>query len=172
MTTQKVGPVELALEIFKEIAENDVKSEKIGSKLRTRAREGPELMRTMGLIPTLSFYYAKAQDALLSSNKEPEPVAYMLYLKAILLYLEKIGIIQNASQVFYLQKEIEELQNKKDASRDERNKQIEEKRNQIKQNMLSILDDLLNKSSVAKNLLDPYLIEFKRLCEATWEREK
>jgi len=172
MTTQKVGPVELALEIFKEIAESDVKSEKIGSKLRTRAREGPELMRTMGLIPTLSFYYAKAQDALLSSNKEPEPVAYMLYLKAILLYLEKIGIIQNASQVFYLQKEIEELQNKKDASRDERNKQIEEKRNQIKQNMLSILDDLLNKSSVAKNLLDPYLIEFKRLCEATWEREK
>jgi CRISPR type III-B/RAMP module-associated protein Cmr5 len=172
MTTQKVGPVELALEIFKEIAENDVKSEKIGSKLRTRAREGPELMRTMGLIPTLSFYYAKAQDALLTSNKEPEPVAYMLYLKAILLYLEKIGIIQNASQVFYLQKEIEELQNKKDASRDERNKQIEEKRNQIKQNMLSILDDLLNKSSVAKNLLDPYLLEFKRLCEATWEREK
>jgi CRISPR type III-B/RAMP module-associated protein Cmr5 len=172
MTTQKVGPVELALEIFKEIAENDVKSENIGSKLRTRAREGPELMRTMGLIPTLSFYYAKAQDALLTSKKEPEPVAYMLYLKAILLYLEKIGIIQNASQVFNLQKEIEELQNKKDASRDGRNKQIEEKRNQIKRNMLSILDDLLKKSSVAKNLLDPYLIEFKRLCEATWEREK
>uniref|UniRef100_A0A7C1GKB9 CRISPR type III-B/RAMP module-associated protein Cmr5 n=1 Tax=Thermofilum adornatum TaxID=1365176 RepID=A0A7C1GKB9_9CREN len=172
MTTQKVGPVELALEIFKEIAENDVKSEKIGSKLRTRAREGPELMRTMGLIPTLSFYYAKAQDALLTSNKEPEPVAYMLYLKAILLYLEKIGIIQNASQVFYLQKEIEELQNKKDASKDGKNKQIEEKRNQLKRNMLSILDNLLNKSSVAKNLLDPYLIEFKRLCEATWEREK
>jgi CRISPR type III-B/RAMP module-associated protein Cmr5 len=172
MTTQKVGPVELALEIFEEIAENDVKSENIGSKLRTRAREGPELMRTMGLIPTLSFYYAKAQDALLASKKDPEPVAYMLYLKAILLYLEKIGIIQNASQVFYLQKEIEELQNKKDASRDERNKQIEEKRNQLKRNMLSILDNLLNKSSVAKNLLDPYLIEFKRLCEATWEREK
>jgi len=161
MASEKLDPVRFALEIFAEI-EKDVKSMKdeseVGSKLRTRAREGPELIRTMGLIPVLSFYYSKAREAL-QGKGGPEERAYMLYLKAILLYLDKIGIIGGASDIFAPRS----TEAGEGAKSDLEN---------IHSRLINILQDLSGKSHVAAKLLTPYLIEFKRLCEAVWESER
>jgi len=161
MASGRFDPVGSALKIFAEIGK-DIKSMKdesvVGSKLRTRAREGPELIRTMGLIPVLSFYYAKAREALLGKDGSEER-AYMLYLKAILLYLEKIRIIEGASDIFALQST-------------EAGEETKSRVKDIHSHFINILQELSKKSHIATKLLIPYLIEFKRLCEAVWESER
>jgi len=163
----RVDPVELAMETFTKIRNEIGDNEELGSKLRARAREGPELIRSLGLIPVLSFYYAKARDALLGGGGEEEK-AYLLYFKAILLYLERLGLVKGVSDVFDLQSK---LQNASGASSER--KELEKKlRNEIHERVINILQDLINRSFIASRLLTPYLIEFKRLCEAVWERER
>ena len=147
MSAQRLNPVELAIEIFTKIREEVGEDRVLGSKLRHRAREGPELIRSMGLIPTLSFYYAKARNALLGEGRSEER-AYALYLKAIMSYLEKIGLVKDVSHIFSSQSRPSDKE------------------------VLSVLDELSGKSLIAARLLNPFLIEFKRLCEAVWERER
>jgi CRISPR type III-B/RAMP module-associated protein Cmr5 len=126
-------PIELAVEIFLKI-KSEVKDESIGSKLRHRAREIPELIVSMGLIPTLSYCFAKA-----NSGEEVEP--YRLYLRAILDYLCSLKFLKEDSEEA-LNKSVETIKN------------------------------LSSISSVVTLFLNPFLIEFKRLCEATWKPER
>ena len=151
MSAQRLNPVGLAIEIFTKIREEVGEDRVLGSKLRHRAREGPELIRSMGLIPTLSFYYAKAREALVGGGDKEER-AYALYLMAIMSYLEKIGLVKDVSHVFSSQSRPSD-------------KEVHEK-------LISVLDELAGKSLIAARLLNPFLIEFKRLCEAVWERER
>jgi CRISPR type III-B/RAMP module-associated protein Cmr5 len=151
VSAQRLNPVELAIEIFTKIREEVGEDRVLGSKLRHRAREGPELIRSMGLIPTLSFYYAKARDALLGEGRSEER-AYALYLKAIMSYLEKIGLVKDVSHIFSSQSRPSD-------------KEVHEK-------LISVLNELSGKSLIAARLLNPFLVEFKRLCEAVWERER
>jgi CRISPR type III-B/RAMP module-associated protein Cmr5 len=151
VSAQRLNPVGLAIEIFTKIREEVGENRELGSKLRHRAREGPELIRSMGLIPTLSFYYAKARDALLGGGGSEER-AYALYLKAIMSYLEKIGLAKNVSSIFSSQSRPSD-------------KEVHDK-------LISVLNELSGKSLIAARLLNPFLVEFKRLCEAVWERER
>lgn len=108
----------------------------LGPKLRTRAREMPELVESIGLVPALSFYYAKAKD------KREESIAYRLYLRAILRYLtEGLGVLDLS---------IDDALN----------------------SPAETLEKLYPLSSVAASLLRPFLVEFKRLCEASWKAER
>ncbi len=88
----KINPVKIAMDIFLEIKQEINQNERLGSKLRTRAREIPELVEDIGLIPALSFCYAKA------NGKGEETKAYKLYLKAVLSYLKNLRIIENVNE--------------------------------------------------------------------------
>lgn len=151
MSAQRLNPVELAIEIFAKVREEVGEDRVLGSKLRHRAREGPELIRSMGLIPTLSFYCAKAREALMGGGGGEER-AYALYLMAIMSYLEKIGLVKDVSSIFGSQSRPSD-------------KEVHGK-------LISVLNELTGKSLIAARLLNPFLIEFKRLCEAVWERER
>ena len=157
------NPVKLAVDIFldirkelevkaREIAEGKIKKGEVskenaeeeigkiiesdlGPKLRARAREMPELIEDVGLIPALSFCYAKAK------GEDYESIAYGEYLTAILKYIiDKLGLL---------------------------NISVEEAKN----DPAKTLEELFPLSSVALSLLRPFLVEFKRLCEATWRKE-
>ncbi|RLE67383.1 MAG: type III-B CRISPR module-associated protein Cmr5 [Thermoprotei archaeon] len=146
MASQEIipDPIKLAVDIFLKIKEeikkpqkNKEKStmeetEELGSKLRARAREIPELIESIGLVPALSFCYAKAK------GEGEDAKAYMLYLKAILIYL------------------IDEL------------KLLDTSIDDALENPAETLEKLYSLSHVVVPLLRPFLIEFKRLCEATW----
>lgn len=152
MSEQRLNPVNLAISMFTQIRNEIGEDETLGSKLRHRAREGPELIKSLGLIPTLSFYYAKARDAMVGKG-DKESKAYALYLEAVLLYLEEVKIVKGIRDIF----------SQKPAEGSE--KEIHEK-------MVNTLKDISGKSYIAAKLLKPFLIEFKRLCEAVWERER
>lgn len=136
-------PVLAAITIFKDVRKeieelektNKKRRDEIGSKLRARARDVPELIEELGLVPALSFLYSKRAD-----------YDYRLMLKAILLYLQKTGVLSSRYDV---------------------NAMIEEGRAEDL-NMVDFLVNLRNKSSAIVPLLRPFLVEFKRLCEATW----
>jgi len=127
-------PIELVVDIFLKI-KSEVEDKSIGPKLRQRAREIPELIESMGLIPALSYCFAKAN----SGGKEAEP--YKLYIRAILEYLNSLK---------FLEEDLESVFN----------------------NSVETIKKLYPISSVVTPLLRPFLIEFKRLCEATWKPEK
>ncbi|MEM1509196.1 MAG: type III-B CRISPR module-associated protein Cmr5 [Thermofilaceae archaeon] len=125
----------LVEEISKKFEEEKNKREfekKLGGKLRTRAREAPELIEEIGLVPALSFFYSKRD------NEE-----YKLMHWAILRYLKNINVVTTVDN-------IDSAINSPDI-------------------MINLLKELLTKSVVATPLLRPFLVEFKRLCEATWE---
>lgn len=131
MTSKSLDPVRAAIEIFIKIRD-EVGSEKEGSKLRARSRDAPEMFESMGLIPALSFFYSK------KDNKD-----YRLMLKAILLYLKKIGVVSSGQDVDAL------ISNPRQ--------------------MVDELQNLFEKSKAILPILRPFLVEFKRLCEASWE---
>ncbi len=76
-------------------------------------------------------------------DKEAEK-GYELMLRAILEYLKKLNIIT---------KNVETLLSNHNE-------------------MIETLKELRGKSSIISPLLRPFLIEFKRLCEALWEEER
>ncbi|MEM1632252.1 MAG: type III-B CRISPR module-associated protein Cmr5 [Thermofilum sp.] len=136
-TRQLNDPVRAALSIFTSIKrelESTAESKELGRKLRARARDAPELVEEIGLVPTLSFFYSKKKDA-----------DYKLILKAILLYLKEIGVLGSAKDVDNLLRE---------GGTD---------------TMVEVLLELRGKSAAIVPILRPFLVEFKRLCEATWE---
>ncbi len=120
-----------AIEIFLEIKQEVGSNNDLGSKLRTRAREIPEFMESMGLIPALSLCYAKKRDGV-------EARSYELFLKAVLRYLKELG---------FLSKDVDKALNEP----------------------AETLNELYPKATTAIPFLRPFLIEFKRLCEAEWK---
>lgn len=132
-------------EIYKLLASCTNKP-KISRSLRSRSREIPEMISEYGIIPILSFCYAKAGNdtyrkvlnAINSMNcnlDDSEDVGYALYLYAILKEIKKFGLIGNANE-------------------------------QDPLNFISTLSNEPEKLIVIEKLLYPYLIQFKRLCEA------
>ncbi len=142
----------------------------IESKLRSRSREIPEMMVDLGLVPTLSFCLAKAGiDNLMLvfrlmsgcstdfdelKNIKPEEFSYALYTYIILRYLSKIITVQL---------EIEGLEK---LSRESKTKEFADK-------LYEYLNNLARGSIAVATykLLQPYLIQFKRLCEAAFRLE-
>ena len=144
---------------------DDGKGEEVGSKLRTRAREVPEMILELGLVPTLSYCLAKSnvdsikrivsiieRDSSVDElkNIKTEELAYALYTYALLKYIVTI--------VGGLRIEAFADMNKKE----------------ISSRLLKYLEELADASAKAQlhELLQPYLLQFKRLCEAVYKPER
>lgn len=162
------SPVEEAIEAFLEVKRKVVKGDgELGSKLRTRSREVPELMLELGLVPALSFCLAKAgMEALrrvvsevegceLAAAREggeegkekkekKEELSYAAYAYVVLRYLRGYA---KAGSVCDLVREEDRL--------------------------YELLGSMVGGAigPPAYGLLLQYLQQFKRLCEAAFERE-
>jgi len=151
------------LEKVAEKFKDSVDKDKLGVKLRTRSRNIPTLMFDTGLLPTLTFLWAKAgnetyakiynllekgashskKDAQGSKEEKApslEELSYSLYLYGVLKFMEAKRLIKNTS--------------------DPKN----------------AVDELVEKGATAivtsLRVLEPYLIELKKLCEAAYEEER
>ncbi|MGC9106642.1 MAG: type III-B CRISPR module-associated protein Cmr5 [Infirmifilum sp.] len=164
-----IDPVGEAIQVFMSLKNKIVDrlgdsklSDGVGSKLRARSREVPEMILEQGLVPTLSFCLAKAGienvekvvgimerdesiDEVKDKEIESEKLAYALYTYAILKYLTLIsgksieGIIEN------------------DVENGDK--------------LFNYLGELImsNTRTPLYRMLQPYLLQFKRLCEATFK---
>ncbi len=167
-----------AIRVFMDVKEkvidklNTGKISEVGSKLRTRAREVPEMILELGLVPTLSYCLSKAgvnnilkvikvmkgdseqlEDI---KNVESEKLAYALYTYVLLHYLSlTMGKVSN------VELRIEDLVNENDVNRAS---------NMITRYMEALMES--SAKSLIHRLLQPYLLQFKRLCEATFEPER
>ena len=159
----RIDPIKEAINIFTKIVEiveriDAAKDrEKVGSKIRTRAREIPSFLSEIGLIPTLSFCYSKTEQEILKlvheawtknqgqnltnelRKKNEDKVAYSLYLIAMLEYLQRVFGEELVKDVC---------------------------------NPHVVLKRLCEKSLFGKKILERFLIEFKKLCEAYWKAEE
>lgn len=131
--------------------ENRKNAKEYGSSFRTRARGFPELMESSGLLPTFSFFYAKATEdtyrkicQLIDEGKiEPievkgEEFGYAVFLHGTLTFLQTLKLITNHKCPL---KSIEEM-------------------NEV------------TRIALARNLLLPYVLELKKLSEALFEGER
>ncbi len=173
-------PIREAIRVFMDVKENVIdklntsKINEVGSKLRTRAREVPEMILELGLVPTLSYCLSKASvNNILKiikviknsseseqlkdiKNVESEKLAYALYTYVLLNYLSlTMGKVGNVE----LRKE--DLVNENDVDRAS---------NMIIRYMEALMES--SAKSLIYGLLQSYLLQFKRLCEATFEPEK
>ena len=159
----RIDPIKEAINIFTKVVEivehiDAAKDrEKVGSKIRTRAREIPSFLSEIGLIPTLSFCYSKTDREILKLVHEAwtknqgqnhagelrkmneDKVAYSLYLIAMLEYLQRV----------FGEKLIEDVCNPH-----------------------VVLGKLCEKSLFGKKMLEKFLTELKKLCEAYWKAEE
>jgi CRISPR type III-B/RAMP module-associated protein Cmr5 len=163
-----IDPVGGAIQVFMNLKDKIINrlgdnnlSEDVGSRLRARSREVPEMILEQGLVPTLSFCLAKAgienikkvvevmkrdksTDEFKVKEVEKEKLAYALYTYAILKYLTLINgksiedIVENSDKLFDYLKE------------------------------LIVVDT----RTPLYRMLQPYLLQFKRLCEATFKPER
>ena len=167
-----VDPIKEAIQVFMDIKTKiidklDKEGEEVGSKLRTRAREIPEMILDLGLVPTLSFCMSKANIDNIKEviniierdsspeklkNAKPEELAYALYTYAVLKYLTTV-----ANKVGEVELKIEEL--------------AENNEKEVSNKLFRYLDALIedNIKTLLYKLLQPYLLQFKRLCEAIYE---
>ena len=168
-----IDPTREAIQVFINIKERVIdklgnEEEKVGSKLRRRAREIPEMMLELGLIPTLSYCVSKAEisnvikvtnvivrGGSLNAIKDPEKIAYALYAYALLKYLTII-----VSRVNTVEFKIEDL--------------VEGDEKKVQNKLIGYLKALVKISTTAPlyRMLQPYVLQFKRLCEATFKSER
>lgn len=161
------GPVEEAIEVFLDVKRKVVrKDEDLGSKLRTRSHEMPEIMLELGLVPALSFCLAKAkvetlklvvskvEDCELSLRKEggkepsKEELSYAAYAYVTLRYLCKQAPAVGAGSVCDLVRE----------------------ENKLYEFLLSMMEGAVEPP--VYGLLQQYLQQFKRLCGAAFKPER
>nr|MDO8063762.1 type III-B CRISPR module-associated protein Cmr5 [Candidatus Freyrarchaeum guaymaensis] len=151
------------IDLDKVAGEFGVDKGRLGGKLRSRSRSIPALMFDTGLLPTLTFLWAKAgketyekiyvllEEVEVQSGKEgevksgekkpsPEELSYSLYLYGVLKFMEAKKLVRSAADP------------------------------------KAVADELVGKGSLTLALslrvLEPYLIELKKLCEAAYEEEK
>jgi len=174
-----INPVEQALQVFIDIKEKIIdkidkkKGENLGSKLRSRARQIPEMILELGLVPTISYCLARAGidnvikvvKVIRKDSKElipeleksgQEELAYALYIYVLLNYLSIV-----AKKINNVEIDLDELA--------ERNN-IEE----VSNNIIKYIEELMksNIKTLAHELLYPYMLQFKRLCEAIYKSER
>jgi len=179
----RVDPILESVEIFMKVKkvideiDDQRKREDASAKLRSRAREIPEMILELGLVPTLTYCLAKASancvvktitimekskpltDVFGKDKVKPEELAYALFTYVTLKYLATI--IGKVGEVELKMEELAEMGEKGDERE--------------AQNMLiNYLNALLNANASASlhGLLWPYLLQFKKLCEATFESER
>jgi CRISPR type III-B/RAMP module-associated protein Cmr5 len=124
---------------------------KYGQSFRSRARSFPELMESSGLLPTCTFFYAKATEEvyrkvcqLIDDGKiehvdiKDEEFGYAAFLHGILGFLETLGLIKDHRNP------VEAIKSLNEAGR----------------------------LALARNLLLPYVIEVKKLSEALFKGER
>jgi len=165
----------------------------VGAKLRSRAREAPEMILGLGLVPTLSFYLAKARADLLLGvitaiekskpstevvrkirpdwEKRPdwEGLASALYIYAVLKYLSTI--MGKVNSVELNMEELADLGEKvSEGGEEERRSALREAQGMLATYLGAILS--ASRTAPMYELLWPYLLQFKRLCEATFESER
>lgn len=139
----RANPVSKAIQYFSKLHQKI--DNELGRRLRARARELPSMIENIGLIPTLSFCYGKAEaetyksiyNSYCSEEKidvEKEKGGYGLYLLLALLYLRDLGLIND----------------------------------DMLKNPIDAFGKLCEESSIASRLLMPYLLEIKRLAEAVY----
>jgi len=175
-----INPVEEALHVFIDIKEkiiDKLKDEKLGSKLRSRAREIPEMILELGLVPTISYCLAKAgvdnvikvvrvirKDSRESISElersDQEELAYALYTYFLLNYLSIV-----AKKINNVEIDLDGLAGKNN---------IEEKVKEIDNKLIRYLEELMKSTikTLAHELLYPYMLQFKRLCEAVYKSER
>ncbi len=171
-----IDPIKEAIQVFMNIKEKVIdkfedkeKSEEIGSKLRARAREIPEMMLELGLVPTLSYCLAKAnidnikkvitiieRDTSIEELKDAksEELAYALYTYALLKYLAII-----MGNVKGIELKMEEL--------------AEKSEKEVSDILLKYFEALTEDTTKTPlhELLQSYLLQFKRLCETVYKPE-
>jgi len=168
-------PVEEGIKTFRDIKEKIIdkiderKRDNVGSRLRARAREVPEMMLELGLVPAISFCLAKAgiknvievakaierPDSKSLDNLKEEELAYAIYSYAVLKYLTII-----AGKVDDAKLSIEDI--------------VDKDQKEVQGMLIKYLDALVKAGAGMQlySLLLPYLLEFKRLCEAVYEAVK
>ncbi|MEM1521333.1 MAG: type III-B CRISPR module-associated protein Cmr5 [Candidatus Korarchaeum sp.] len=143
-------PVLSAIDDFKGLLDSLKNGEKskVGESFRSRCRELPSLIEDTGLVPALSFCYAKAskeygnvrkalEDGSKIEDDNPMEKGYAIYLYFVLKMLGSLGLLDES----HLSDPIEALR------------------------------EIRGKQRVASRLLRPYLIQLKRLSEAVFESE-
>jgi len=142
----EANPIRKAIEYFSKLHRKLESKEELGKAFRSRTRSLPSMIETIGLVPTLSFCYGKAEaktyDNILGSwlseskiEADKEKGGYALYLLLTLLYLKDLELIDGSM----LKDPIKGLQ-------------------KLSEEQLPI----------ASKLLMPYLVEIKRLAEAVY----
>jgi CRISPR type III-B/RAMP module-associated protein Cmr5 len=124
---------------------------KYGQSFRSRTRSFPELMEGSGLLPTCTFFYAKATEEVygkvcqLIDGRKIEPVdikdeefGYAAFLHGVLGFLEALGLIRDHKNPVEAIKDLNET----------------------------------GRLTLARGLLLPYIIEVKKLSEALFQGER
>jgi len=176
--SKAINPVEEALHVFIDIKEkiidrfNKNNSERIGSKLRSRAREIPEMILELGLVPTITYCLAKAgidkvikvigvirkdSKELISEldKSDQEELAYALYTYVLFNYLSIV-----AKKINNVEIDLDKFAERKDE--------------EVSNNIIKYLEELM-KSNIKTSLYEllyPYMLQFKRLCEAVYKSER
>lgn len=172
----KIDPTREAIQVFLEIKKTVIdhlegdKSEEVGSKLRTRAREIPEMIVEMGLIPTISYCIAKANISNFQKvtnslelgtfidelkNVKSEELAYALYSYVILKYMSIIAGNLNGVKFG-----LDDLVRKEKAEVSD-----------LIIKYIGALTENMTKIPITQLLLS-YLLQFKRLTEAVYKPEE
>lgn len=179
--SKAINLVEEALHVFIDIKEkiiDKLKDEKLGSKLRSKAREIPEMILELGLVPTISYCLAKAEidkvikvvrvikkgdseaieelSKLKLKESDQEKLAYALYTYVLLNYLSTIARTINNAEL-----DLEKLTDKDNTE-------------EVSNKLIRYLEELMksNIKTLAHELLYPYMLQFKRLCEAVYKSER
>lgn len=140
---------------LRELLEKHPKGGEVGKKVRARAREVLTYMLSGGMIPTLTFYLAKGEESTIKlikdafegkSARELEKITAERLAYAIIFYLS----FKRLKQLGFVSSDL--------------------------RNPRNCLRELIKINSVRRiyafNLLTLYLLEFKKLCEATFEPER
>jgi CRISPR type III-B/RAMP module-associated protein Cmr5 len=88
--SRDIDPIKVALEEFeatiKRLVDSYGRNEKsrLGSKVRTRARDALDMIENFGLVPSISFFLANAK------KDGDVAISYNIYLTAILRYIKRL----------------------------------------------------------------------------------
>lgn len=148
---EAINSINRIQDVINRIEEDEKVREKFGSSFRTRTREFPEMMEVLGIIPALTFMYAKAESksykelcrvlddekAKLSEKLDRTNFGYAAYLHEILSYTERnlLSGLNHRDPILSFEK--------------------------IRENIMII-----------KPMLRSYLIELKKLAEAVFKPEE
>jgi len=155
-----VNDFKLVYKLFQEISKlSDKSEEKFGKSFRARARESPPLLYEVGVLPVISFIYAKTRDA-----DEQTYTIFINFTKQVQMTPENLKKLNSteggyAAYLYLILSEIKRLVPKEDID---------------PSSPLSCIEALIGSGilTILPSLLMPYLLEIKRLAEAVFPSER